>query len=238
MKLHRITIYGLLILAIFFTISNTLLDLHNWYQEVQTKELGLSEIFRFGRTFFIALVVFILYFQNKFSPQLRWLSLAFVFAVVADAFLVLAGRLGVGIMFFIVMQIVLLVRHTPGLQFLKFQNRLLFFPFLLGLFFYFCFISSTYFLLKTHPLRIPIYIYGALLILSCVSGYLTKYASAFSRLQSIRIFWGMFLFLLCDITVLLPVILPELSFAQFSRSLTGLFYTPSLLLLAWSGTQK
>jgi hypothetical protein len=93
-------------------------------------------------------------------------------------------------------------------------------------------------ILAENKLKAAIFIYGALLVLSCVAGYLSKFKISFSGKASTQIFWGMMLFLLCDITVLLPVIYPDETFAQMARAFTGIFYTPSLLLLAWSGINK
>ena len=75
--------------------------------------------------------------------------------------------------------------------------------------------------------------------MSCLFGYFSRFKNDhITRIQSSFIFWGMILFLLCDITVLLPVMFPNQDFAQIVRVFTGVFYTPSLLLLAWSGVKN
>ena len=229
---------GLSSVAVLMTLICLWVDVLWWYQLTHNQPNMASEILRFGRTAIIFLFVLLMYKNQVATGLQRWLVVAFVFVVIADWFIIIEGNLIFGILFFMVMQILLIVRHAPAISFFITQVRDYILPLGLSILLY----GGIYFwlqpLLKGHPFKEAIYIYAALLILSCFMAYVSRYKAECSGKVSVFIFWAMVLFLLCDITVLLPLIFPESSVVHFIRTTTGLFYTPSLLLLAWSGYQK
>jgi predicted membrane metal-binding protein len=222
-------------IAVVLTIVSIYIDFKVEQFSSELSDISLSQFLRMSRTVIITFVVLIISkFQRK-SAQMSLLVFSFIVASIADTFLILFEKVGIGILFFGVMQILLIVRHLPPIHSFDVLKPKLQLPFIttIGFYVFFCITSSSF--LRTHTLQIPIYLYGLLLILSILSGFLSKYNNTFSSEQSKLIFRGMILFLLCDITVLLPMIFPLEDFAQNARDLTGLFYTPSLLFLAWSG---
>jgi hypothetical protein len=222
------------ILALIFTIVSTYIDLFRWYNGFDFDLPIISTYLRFIRTVIIAILPWTISKSKTEVQDIKLLKIVFLVIVIADAFLILAGKLGIAIFFFALMQILLMYRHTPKRLVLREIKSKLSIPLSFTIIFYVCFFWFSYPLLETHQLKTPIYIYGALLLLSCLSAYLSIFKN-FSTTQSTMIFWGMLLFLMCDITVLLPVTLPNNSWALLARAITSIFYTPALLLLAWSG---
>ena len=222
-------------IAVILTFVCIYIDFQGDQYSSISSSVSISQFLRFIRTVMITFLVGIISIFQKKSAQLMWLVISFIFAIIADTFLILFEKIGIGILFFSVMQIILIVRHLPQIHSICVNKQKLLFPFFRALGFYVLFyLASSSFLVK-HPLQIPIYVYGLLLVLSILAGYFSKYNYSFSTGQSKLIFLGMILFLLCDFTVLLPMIFPMDDFAQKARALTGIFYTPSLLFLAWSG---
>lgn len=87
-------------------------------------EATLSKIFRFCRTISIASMSGLLFYQQTANKSIRLLFSAMTIAVVADGFLILANRLQIGMLFFIIVQGLLIWRHSPSiLQFWKNKKK-------------------------------------------------------------------------------------------------------------------
>lgn len=238
MNLYGNHLISLTYFAIFLTIAATYIDLNNWLFNKSIMEDGLSQCFRFGRTVLITYLVW-LSSEKKLGLRSNLLLLAFIICSIADAFLILLHRLDIGILFFTLMQIVLIVRHAPDLNSLSKNKGEAIMAFVAAICFYLIFLVLLFWFMPQNQLMIHVIVYGFLLVMSCLFGYFSRFKNDhITRIQSSFIFWGMILFLLCDITVLLPVMFPNQDFAQIVRAFTGVFYTPSLLLLAWSGVKN
>lgn len=88
--------------------------------------------------------------------------------------------------------------------------------------------------LQAKNLAFPVLIYSSLLITSVLASYSTDITGVLAARKANYAFIGMVLFLLCDITVGIGAAFGHTSEGELVRSFTGLFYTPSLLLLAKS----
>jgi hypothetical protein len=236
----KIKNHGLMlsILAVIFTLFSTCIDLLRWYEGFDIVPTIFSSYLKFIRTLIIAIIVWTHLKSKTEVNDIKLLKIGFFFIVVADAFLILTDLFATAIIFFAMMQIFLIYRHTPKYLELNQLKNKIFISLTFAVLFFVCFYLFSYPYLETHALKVPIFIYGALLVISCLSAYLSLFKHSFTSSQSTMIFCGMLLFLLCDITVLLPLILPNNSWAILARSMTGIFYTPALLLLAWSGIRS
>ena len=233
MKKTRILI-GIAIFAVFMTIISTAIDLHLWAKGTDETYIRYSILLRFARTLVIALGVFGTNLLEMSQKQHKYLSLAFAFALIADFFLICKGKLAIGILFFAFMQITLMLRHIDLPQLSKQSKGNIYRPIVSGLLFWGGFVIFSYSALHKHFLHIPILIYGLLLVASCVVAWFSRWHHAISSPQNLFIFWGMILFLLCDITVVMPVIAPQNATALLLRAVTSVFYTPTLVLLSFS----
>ena len=217
-------------IAILTTAIALFLDLSAWFDDSQSA----SECWRFARTVLcgLALVGVIKTHGNTTDKWLMLLALSL--AVIADYFLILKNNLVTGIGIFAIMQIVLIARHSIGVSFKKFYQPQIGFAVAIGLLVLLIGNGLLWSSLSEKGLTIPVLIYSSLLITSVVTAYSTRFTGLLSTKQANYAFMGMILFLLCDITVGIGAAFGHTSEGQLVRSLTGLFYTPSLLLLAKS----
>ncbi|MBK7222228.1 MAG: hypothetical protein IPH94_13150 [Saprospiraceae bacterium] len=228
----------LFILSVLFTLGNTIVDVQYWQNGLPFQDNGLSKIFRFGRTLIIATMAGILYYHQSHLKNVRLLLYAFLLTVVADGFLILANLLQIGMLFFIIVQVLLILRHAPPLDQLKKNKVKVLYAFLTGTILY----TIIYTLIGKNPIDLPIkdpiLKYAFVLVVSLISAQLAELRPEFTRSQSQKIFWGMVFFFLCDLTVVLPLLFSENELALLARALTGLLYTPALLLLVLSAKKE
>ena len=230
-------------LVILFTLISIVLDIQVWsmvfYKGVpgSAHQTLTSQIGRFLRTaLMLAFIPAILHSQAK--RQARLLVLALFLAVIADFFLILRQQLIVGIAIFGLMQIILIIRHLAGFQ-LRFLSQK---PYRTGVFIgvvtWLIAASLLWSGLQASGLLIPVLVYGFLLIVSVWAAFASMHLEVLSLKPAKLAFWAMVFFLLCDITVGLGAIWAGQPRALLIRAITGFFYTPCLLLLAYSGMPK
>lgn len=225
-RLFRIAAYS----AILLTVVALWVDLAAW-QEMQ---VGDSEYWRFARTVVCGLAALNVV-SNSVREKRKWLlPLALALAIVADYFLILNANLVLGIGVFAVMQLVLIIRHLIGAELGKLRHRKVIIALLLGITVLAVGNVLLWPTLASKGLAIPVLVYSALLIASTLAAYSTRLTRSLSQPHANWAFWGMLLFVLCDITVGVGAAFGHTSEGQLVRSLTGLFYTPSLLLLVRS----
>jgi len=224
-------------LSLFPAVLAVLLTLEAFRQDVsgfQSAEIVDTGLLRFARTVLcfavsVSIVGFRIRLQEIFLP------LALLVAVVADYFLILENNLKLGIGIFAIMQIVLTVRHLLDTRLSQLKNRKMLFAAIIGLVVILIGNGLLWPSLQPNGLAFPVLFYSSLLIVSTVAAFATRFTSNFSKISSRLAFYGMILFVLCDITVGVGAAFGYTSAGQLVRASTGLFYTPSLLLLAWSG---
>lgn len=146
------------------------------------------------------------------------------FTLLADLFLVLSGKLFLGVFFFILVQYSYLFRCLT-------KKSLILISIIISLFLIPIFIVFSYRLSNLSLFIIALY-YGILL--------LTNLIIASKKYKYHRIiFWGMLLFCLCDINVALYNLSSNFNFTNINfipfGFLIWLFYFPSQLLLTLSG---
>ena len=156
--------------------------------------------------------------------DLLFLQAARFFTLLADLYLVLSGKLFLGISFFI------LVQYSYLFRFLSKKSSILI-SIIISLFLIPLFMVFSYKLSDLSLFIIALY-YGILLLTNLI---LASIKYKYHHL----IFWGILLFCLCDINVALYNLssilnINDLSFIPFSF-LIWLFYFPSQLLLTLSG---
>ena len=224
-------------LSSFLSVLAVLLTLEALRQDVlafQSGEIVDTGVLRFVRTVLcFAVSVSIAGFRIRFQEIL--LPLALLIAVVADYFLILEDNLKIGIGIFAIMQMVLTMRHLIGVRFKQLKNRVMLLAVTIGLVVLLIGNGLLWTSLEQKGLAIPVLIYSSLLSVSTVVAFATRFNLNFSKTSSGLAFYGMILFMLCDITVGVGAAFGHTSVGQLVRASTGLFYTPSLLLLGWSG---
>ena len=193
-----------------------------------------SAHWRFARTVLCALAV-IPAVLHPLDRRSRWLlPLAMILAVIADSFLILGPDLVRGIAVFAVMQLVLILRHLIGVPSTALRTRGVPLSLISGLGVLAIGNGLLWPALSTKGLALPVLIYSTLLVSAVVAARVAGLVGALPARQAAYAFWGMLLFLLCDLTVGIGAAFGHTAEGQFVRALTGLFYTPSLLLLARS----
>lgn len=170
------------------------------------------------------------------------LKLARFFTLVADYFLLLSSNYILGVLFFCMVQIIYIERHSlMGTNKLNIKiNHFILLPiFILLLIF-----SSLIFHFTDYKslLTCSALVYSLLLSFSVYCGVRTMNCSNYNNRSALFISWGMILFLLCDINVALYQLinmnfLPSVwSNFQFTIGvLIWIFYLSSQLLLTLSG---
>ena len=159
--------------------------------------------------------------------------------VIADLCLVIFNYYVFGIVFFSIVQIIYSVRYTPKKRKVTIIN---FFIYFLCIVFLFLLASLLF---KEVNIIVPISLFYAICLLTSVTKAIKSFKSnLYPFPNKYMIVFGMILFLLCDICVALSnlaVILPLttpfiLSLQQIASFLIWMFYLPSQLLLALSGS--
>jgi hypothetical protein len=207
------------------------IDLHHW-ATFGAGGTG-SEAWRFART--VLCFVPALWLWRGADRDGRSVAVALGLAVVADMFLILHHDLLRGIALFGVMQLVLLHRHLRAGSFSVYFRMPLLRAVLMGAGVVVLVNALLWNALSAKGLALPVLVYGALLIGSTVTAYGAGRNGVLPADASRLAFWGMVLFVLCDITVGVGAAFGHTQEGELVRSLTGLFYTPSLLLLVRSG---
>lgn len=232
MKKWKGVYYSSAFAALFCTAIALYLDL----LDCGNSTVSNSENWRFIRTVFCAMAV-IPAIRFSVSNVSKWLlPMALALAVIADYFLILANNLKLGIGIFAIMQIVLTTRHLIGIYPSALLQIRIGLAVLISLVVIVVGNALLWPSLQPKGLAVPVLIYSSLLIISVVAAYSAGFTETLTKRQAKFAFYGMILFVLCDITVGVGAAFGDTSIGQLVRALTGLFYTPSLLMLAWSGT--
>ncbi|MFO0625542.1 MAG: lysoplasmalogenase family protein [Polyangiales bacterium] len=159
----------------------------------------------------------------------------FALVVVADLLILVCGQLVAGIAVFLVVQVGLAARHFGGLPAAPQAARRTVTRRALA-------VSATWLVVMgaiARPvsqvgLLAPVAVYSLALATSLTAGLSAPALGRFDRRAASRIAWGMVLFVLCDITVALNAALAGQRLGALVGATTGIFYTPSLVLLALS----
>ena len=234
----------IIVSAAVLTITAIGIDLYTWAQVASGSDADLtywikwSGYLRFARTGLFSLI-FIAYLQSAaFTKDHILMQCAMVAATIADYYLILENKLITGIGIFAMMQLVLLYRHLQGFGWQLFHERK--YVYLTAGLFVFA-IAVLFFLyapLQEKHLFWPVAAYGFLLILSVLAAAYSFALKRLSEQQSALALAGMICFLLCDITVGLGAIWQNQPSGYLVRALTGLVYTPALILLSLSAIGK
>lgn len=195
-----------------------------------------SEQLRFGRTVACALVGWLCWAAARERVDAAWLVAACLLCVPADFYLILARDLKTGIGIFLVVQMVFIVRHARSLVWHRLAARRYTVAAALTLALYAVGNAVLYPLLAPKGLAVPVMAYSAVLLLACLSAWCLTSDPRYPTVNARLAFAGMVLFVLCDITVGAGAALHPSLAGEVVRAATGLFYTPSLLLLAISAT--
>jgi hypothetical protein len=165
------------------------------------------------------------------------LQLAFFFTSIADFFLIIKNYYILGILFFILVQVTYIIRHSrkrcPNIKYIK--TSILAFAALIAisiLFKPYCINTSLY---------VIALVYGYFLLNSLAIAWSTLFNKFYKKVSSFMIAIGMSLFFLCDINVGLYQFLTlcyEVPSLQMIYFLVWFFYLPSQLLLSLSGYKE
>jgi hypothetical protein len=192
-----------------------------------------SEWWRFVRT--VMAVAPALALVTARSRGSRLFAAALVVTVVADWFLVVRADVVTGIGIFAIVQGLLIWRHLHGTDVRRYLEAPLRRAVALGAGVVVAGNAALWPALSPRGLAWPVLAYSVLLLTAVVTAYGTRQTGTWSMRASRCAFWGMVLFVLCDITVGIGAAYGHTSAGAFTRALTGLFYTPALLLLVRSG---
>jgi uncharacterized membrane protein YhhN len=235
---QAITISLLLILTGITIGLDAVISYYSWHQPTDTSLLMQSSaVGRFMRTVGCVLLLISVWKAPLSKQDARWLSVALIICVVADYFLILSKQLVIGIGIFGIAQAVLIKRHLKGMTWAHlrqkwYKNGALW---TYGL----CFLALaalTPALIKVN-LWLPVSLYALLLVTSLFAAWCAIRLKQMPVLSAWLAWCGLFLFLLCDITVGLGAVGKATEWGAWIRTTTGLFYTPALVLLVLSGVK-
>lgn len=240
MKLVRTSIW----LIAIFTLITLVLDLLAWnvvfHKGVESPAYYrlISQIGRFLRTVLVLAFIPEIFSQTNDQKSARLLAFAFLLTIIADFFLILREQLIVGIAFFALMQLLLIIRHLSGFRISRFRESRYGLSMTAGLTTWGIAMTFMRSGLEQSGLFLPVAIYGLLLIISVWAAYCAMFLEKMKPRLAKLAFWGMLRFLCCDITVGLGAIWPGTSAGTFVRAITGLFYAPCLIFLGISGLKN
>lgn len=220
------------LLAVACTVIALLLDLYHWAAD--GSPWLTSEPWRFARTVLCAVPAF-LAMSLRNNRDVHSVFIAMLLAILADLFLVLLHNLIIGIAIFAVMQVVLIHRHLRGGAVHAYFRPPLIRAVAIGAVVILVGNGLLWSPLSAKGLALPVLVYSTLLLTSTVTAFGAGHTKVLAATASRQAFWGMVLFVLCDITVGIGAAFGHMPEGELVRSLTGLFYTPSLLLLVRSG---
>lgn len=173
-----------------------------------------------------------------------YLANALFFTVLADFTLTFVGNYTLGVLFFCIVQLSYIKRHSKETK--DKRNNIILISLLLLVNFFIIFITnnSSFLYLKDidRKLLFIAVVYFSLLVTSLIRAFFVLKSDYYSDASKYFIFIGMILFFLCDINVGVYNVLRFMSgFPKdyFLKNVTGFliwfFYAPSQLLLALSG---
>lgn len=230
---------ALTLVIILVTLVFLFIDFYTWWLYpvigFDKELLAWSAALRFARTCLAGVFILPILQDSSLLKGNKLLATALIVAIIADYFLILEAKLIIGIAIFGIMQILLIIRHLIGVNtsILKQKRQWVFYSLAFT-------ISAIILLMLYTPLTnkgmfLPVAFYALLLIISLGVAYTSKAIKVLPHKQANFAFWGMVLFVLCDITVGIGAAFGTTNLGIFIRSTTGVFYTPALLLLALSG---
>ena len=178
--------------------------------------------------------------HNKIDTYL--VIIARLFTLIADYYLVIQDHFKFGVLFFCLVQITYIIRHTL-MEEKKYKNIIF-----LCVISIFAIIISKRVNLSTldKELVILAFVYATLLTSSLYSAIRTIKSGKYSKNATLLIAIGMTLFFMCDINVALFNLIGNVQFTSeywhkvefYMGFLIWLFYAPSQLLLALSGFRE
>jgi hypothetical protein len=220
-------------IAVVCTIVALVLDLRQWAAGPEIEIGWTSEWWRFVRT--VVAVAPVVTLIAGPSLQRRLLAVALLLTIVADWFLVIRADVITGIGVFAIVQGLLVWRHLRGGSLSPYLDQPLRGAVALGAGVVLVGNAVLWTALSSRGLAWPVLGYSVLLLTAVVSAYGARHTGTLSLQASLFAYWGMVLFVLCDITVGIGAAFGHTSAGEFTRALTGVFYTPALLLLVRSG---
>lgn len=226
-------------IVLLITVAFLVIDIYSWYLYptvgFDNDLLAWSAALRFIRTCLAGIFILPILQTSTSLKGYKLLAIALLVAIIADYFLIIKGRLIIGIAIFGIMQVLLIIRHLMGINasILKQRKQLVFYSIAFA-------ISAIVLFMLYKPLTskgmfLPVALYALLLIVSLCAAYTSKALLILTHRQASFAFWGMVLFVLCDITVGIGAAFNTNHWGILIRSTTGVFYTPALLLLIFSG---
>jgi YhhN family len=219
--------------AVACTLVALVLDLREWAGAAGPGIGATSPWWRFVRT--VVAVAPVVTFVAIPARGPRLLAASLLLTIIADWFLVMRADLMTGIGVFAVVQVLLIWRHLHGVALRRYLAPPLLGAVSLGAAVVVVGNAALWSALSPRGLAWPVFAYSVLLLTAVVTAYGTRETGTLSVRASRCAFWGMVLFVLCDITVGIGAAFGHTSAGAFTRALTGLFYTPALLLLVRSG---
>lgn len=193
-----------------------------------------SEWLRFVRTL-AAVIPIVGLWRGRTTPDARWLTAAMALVVVADAFLILRRDLLTGIGWFAVVQAVLVGRHGRGVPLRRWGASDARGMIAAGCVFVALVNAWLWPSLASRGLALPVLGYSVLVVTTVVVAWGARHGGPLGAGAARDAAVGMVLFALCDVTVGVGAAFGHTSAGALVRSVTGLLYTPALLLLVRSG---
>lgn len=197
-----------------------------------------QHIIKFAVTILAAFLTLLIGSHAVSRQDRALLQKAFVFAILADFSIKILPNWAIlpfkidyrllGVCFFIIVQVILIIRHSKRSATDKSLPKVLYVSALIFA------INVVLALTKTIPISTGIIVsYIGVLIPSVFIAWKVPKKGLFPKKNAQMIRWGMILFLLCDIHVGVSSFNGSISF--IAHNFVWVFYTPALVLLALSG---
>lgn len=241
LKVTLLLILGL-ILLLFCTFE--IIDIYAIGHNISQKA---AFAMKFCVSVLCATVAFLIPKDDALSTKdYKLIKTSFGFIVLADFLLVLLQNFlsdkyhdlinGIGIGVFMIVQTLLIIRHATGIRSDKEHHSHMRFKCISALSIYIPGIVAVLILhsLMSEKMLIEISIYAAMVTTSTWFGVNTLTRDTFPKRNRTLIAAGMLFFLCCDISVGVMTFGPTLA-SKIATSVVYVFYTPALLLLAFSG---
>ncbi|MDD2447138.1 MAG: hypothetical protein PHY91_05575 [Tissierellia bacterium] len=238
--------YLIIIILVLIAIASLIIILLDWLpfivDTISLYETRHSNRFKAIVVLLATSIVFITGNNSLNKKDLIMMKTIYILIILADTALVLIQNPIVGILFFSLVQLGLIIRNSVGLKDkIRFAKE---YPIKSSLFIN-TILSTVLFLLflvklinehlDDRLLLTVIIFYGLMLSTSLWTALANYLLSLFPKINSILVSLGMFFFVLCDINVGLSLTLPHGLVQTISSNLVWIFYSPALTLIALSG---
>ena len=230
-------LWGLVIIAMV-AIELGLVWAH-FHGEPHPQLEAASTAARYGRTAVCAGLTFV-WCARAGRKEAGVLGAAALVCVIADYFLVLQGKLLIGLVFFAIAQVLWWVRGTVGLRLAwRASTALARHSAIRGVIIAVgvaaLILAGLAPALLAKGLLLPVVVYACLVVGATATAFIGRACARIPEPYASRFAWGMLLFLIGDITVAIGAVGSESTLAGVVRAFTGVFYTPALLMLGSSG---